>query len=134
MVNMISLGIVTLFQNPSQLHDLKSDASLVPAFVEELCRYHTASSMATRRVAKADNYHAGRQGAFSATLIGNHVLLIVCKAGEGIIAATQSGNQDEEVFQTLTPLTCTASADPSRHSDMGLALIGVLLNGSRVLS
>jgi nitric oxide reductase len=45
---------VTLFQNPSQLHDLRSDASLVPAFVEELCRYHTASAMATRRVAKVD--------------------------------------------------------------------------------
>lgn len=47
-------GIVTLFQNPSQLRDLKSDTSLVPAFVEELCRYHTASAMATRRVAKVD--------------------------------------------------------------------------------
>lgn len=82
MVNMISLGIVTLFQNPSQLHDLKSDASLVPAFVEELCRYHTASAMATRRVAKVD------------VTVGDKLI----KAGEGIIAATQSGNRDEEVF------------------------------------
>ena len=47
-------GIVTLFQNLFQLDDIKSDPSLVPAFVEELCRYHTASAMATRRVAKVD--------------------------------------------------------------------------------
>ncbi|EZG11070.1 hypothetical protein H106_00106 [Trichophyton rubrum CBS 735.88] len=54
MVNMINLGIVTLFENPSQLADLKKDLSLVPQFVEELCRFHTASAMATRRVAKVD--------------------------------------------------------------------------------
>ena len=47
-------GIVTLFQNPSQLQDLKANPSLAPLFVEELCRYHTASAMATRRVAKVD--------------------------------------------------------------------------------
>jgi nitric oxide reductase len=47
-------GIVTLFQNPTQLEALKVDPSLAPKFVEELCRYHTASAMATRRVAKVD--------------------------------------------------------------------------------
>lgn len=45
---------MTLFQNPSQLADLKKDPSLAPKFVEELCRFHTASAMATRRVAKVD--------------------------------------------------------------------------------
>jgi nitric oxide reductase len=54
MVNMINLGIVTLLQHPDQLQDLKASPSLAPAFVEELCRYHTASAMATRRVAKVD--------------------------------------------------------------------------------
>ncbi|RDL29890.1 Uncharacterized protein BP5553_10517 [Venustampulla echinocandica] len=82
MVNMINLGIVTLFQNPAQLKEVKADPSLVPAFVEELCRYHTASAMATRRVTKVD-----------ITLGGKTI-----KAGEGIIAATQSGNRDEDVF------------------------------------
>ena len=43
-----------LFENPSQLADLKKDLSLAPKFVEELCRFHTASAMATRRVAKVD--------------------------------------------------------------------------------
>jgi len=55
---------------------------LAPAFVEELCRYHTASALATRRVAKVDIFLGGKK----------------IKAGEGIIAATQSGNRDEDVF------------------------------------
>ncbi|KAL2847416.1 cytochrome P450 55A2 [Aspergillus pseudodeflectus] len=54
MVNMINLGVVTLLENPSQLEDLKKDPSLASAFVEELCRFHTASALATRRVAKVD--------------------------------------------------------------------------------
>ncbi|KAL5346728.1 hypothetical protein ACLOAV_008435 [Pseudogymnoascus australis] len=82
MVNMINLGIVTLFENPSQLEDLKKDLSLAPQFVEELCRFHTASAMATRRVAKVDIELGGKP----------------IKAGEGIIAATQSGNRDADVF------------------------------------
>ncbi|EEH22787.2 hypothetical protein PABG_04998 [Paracoccidioides brasiliensis Pb03] len=82
LVNMICLGVVTLLQNPSQLADLKANPSLAPQFVEELCRFHTASAMATRRVAKEDITLGGQ----------------LIKAGEGIIAATQSGNRDEEVF------------------------------------
>jgi nitric oxide reductase len=41
-------------QHPEQLHELKADFSLVPSFVSELCRYHTGSSMAMKRVAKED--------------------------------------------------------------------------------
>lgn len=36
MVNMIALGVVTLFQHPDQLAQLKADPSLAPEFVEEL--------------------------------------------------------------------------------------------------
>ncbi|KAL4872326.1 hypothetical protein BDV12DRAFT_162006 [Aspergillus spectabilis] len=82
MVNMINLGVVTLLENPAQLDDLKKDPSLAPAFVEELCRYHTASALATRRVAKVD-----------ITLRDQ-----IIKAGEGIIASNQSANRDEDVF------------------------------------
>ncbi|KAF4630392.1 hypothetical protein G7Y89_g7738 [Cudoniella acicularis] len=83
MVSMIALGIVTLLQHPDQLKDLKKDPEKWAApFVEELCRYHTASALATKRVAKVD------------VVIGGKVV----KAGEGIICATQSGNRDEEVF------------------------------------
>lgn len=47
-------GIVTLLLHPQQLANFKSDPTLAAPFVEELSRYHTASAMATRRVAKVD--------------------------------------------------------------------------------
>lgn len=83
MISMIALGIVTALQHPTQLALLKSDPQKYsPLFVEELCRYHTASALATKRVAKVDIELGGK----------------TIKAGEGIIAATQSGNRDEEVW------------------------------------
>jgi nitric oxide reductase len=83
MVNMIALGIVTLFQNPSQLEELKRDPSVVSKFVEELSRFHTASAMAIRRVAKEDLEIGGK----------------TIKKGEGVIASNLSANRDEEVFK-----------------------------------
>ncbi|OAL45605.1 cytochrome P450 55A3 [Pyrenochaeta sp. DS3sAY3a] len=82
MSNMIALGVTTLLQYPDQLDKLKADPSLSPAFVSELCRYHVGSAMATRRVAKVD------------IELGGHTI----KAGEGIIAATQSASRDEDLF------------------------------------
>lgn len=83
MVNMIALGVVTLFQYPEQLAELKANPSLAPAFVEELCRYHTGSALALKRTAKVDVEIGGK----------------LIKAGEGIIASNQSANRDEEVFE-----------------------------------
>ncbi|KAH0592693.1 hypothetical protein MHUMG1_09517 [Metarhizium humberi] len=82
MVNMIALGVVTLFQHPTQLAELTADPSLAPAFVEELCRYHTASAMAIKRTAMTDIKIGGK----------------LVKAGEGVIASNQSANRDEEIF------------------------------------
>ncbi|BDD63563.1 hypothetical protein MAP00_008438 [Monascus purpureus] len=82
MVNMINLGVVTLLEHPDQLADLRDDPSLAKPFVEELCRFHVGSAYATRRVAKVDIELHGQK----------------IKAGEGIIASTQSANRDEEVF------------------------------------
>ncbi|EAQ83472.1 hypothetical protein CHGG_09876 [Chaetomium globosum CBS 148.51] len=84
MVNMIALGVVTLFQHPEQLAELKADpAKWVGPFVEELCRYHTASAMAMKRTAKEDIEIGGQ----------------LIKAGQGIIASNQSANRDEEIFE-----------------------------------
>ncbi|KAM5342172.1 hypothetical protein ACJ41O_015203 [Fusarium nematophilum] len=82
MVNMIALGVVELMQHPDQLDELKEDPTLVPAFVNELCRYHTGSAMAMKRVAKEDIELGGK----------------LIHAGEGIIASNQSANRDEEIF------------------------------------
>jgi cytochrome P450 len=46
------------------LEDLKANPSLAKAFVEELCRFHTASAMATRRVAKVDIMLGGKVGLY----------------------------------------------------------------------
>ncbi|KAL2167877.1 hypothetical protein VTG60DRAFT_664 [Thermothelomyces hinnuleus] len=84
MVNMIALGVVTLFQHPEQLAELKADpAKWAAPFVEELCRYHTASAMAIKRTAKEDLEIGGQ----------------LIKAQEGIIASNQSANRDEDIFE-----------------------------------
>ncbi|KAK2685937.1 hypothetical protein QWA68_015584 [Fusarium oxysporum] len=82
MINMIALGVITLLEHPDQLDVLIRDPSLSKPFVEELCRYHTASSFATRRVAKVDIKIRGQE----------------VKAGEGIIASNQAANRDPDVF------------------------------------
>lgn len=81
--SMIALGVVTLLQHPKQLDALKKDPSLTKNTVEELLRFHTASALATRRVAKEDVALAGK----------------IIKAGEGVIASNQSANRDETVFK-----------------------------------
>ncbi|EXM15614.1 cytochrome P450 55A1 [Fusarium oxysporum f. sp. vasinfectum 25433] len=83
MVNMIALGVVTLAQHPEHLAQLKSNPSLAPQFVEELCRFHTASALAMKRTAKED------------VKIGDKLI----KANEGIIASNQSANRDEDIFE-----------------------------------
>ncbi|KAK4203496.1 putative cytochrome P450 B-class [Triangularia verruculosa] len=83
MVNMIALGVVTLFQNPDQLAELKTDPKKwAGPFVEELCRYHTASAMAMKRTVKEDVEIGGK----------------IIRAGEGIIASNMSANRDEDIF------------------------------------
>ncbi|KAI9873620.1 MAG: hypothetical protein M1830_010794 [Pleopsidium flavum] len=83
MSNMIALGVVTLLQHPDQLSALKKNPTLAHDTAEELLRFHTASALATRRVAKEDITVAGK----------------VIKAGEGVIASNQSANRDEAVFK-----------------------------------
>lgn len=54
MINMINLGVIELIRHPDQKKELIENPALAPKFVEELCRYHTASAMAMKRVAKED--------------------------------------------------------------------------------
>ncbi|KAK2777215.1 cytochrome p450 55a3 [Colletotrichum kahawae] len=102
-VNMIALGVIELLRNPTQLADLKSNPSLSKTFVEELCRYHTGSSMAMKRVAKED------------IVLGGQTI----KAGEGIIAANASGNRDEEVFPDADVFNIHRTPDPNHALGFG---------------
>lgn len=75
--------MVTLAQHPTQRDELKANPQKwAGPFVEELCRYHTASAMAIKRTAKEDIEIGGK----------------TIKAGEGIIASNQSANRDEDIF------------------------------------
>lgn len=95
-------GVTTLLQHPNQLKDLKADPSIAKAFVEELCRFHTASAMAMRRVAKVDITLEGKVRTSAIHLCASFTNLASLfqhiKAGEGIICSNQSGNRDEDVF------------------------------------
>eukprot|EP00953_Heterococcus_sp_UTEX-ZZ885_P003818 2572-Heterococcus_DN1.PRE.1 len=53
-VNMIALGVITFLEHDDQLKEMMDDEDLINNAVEELLRYHTASALATKRVAIED--------------------------------------------------------------------------------
>ncbi|KAK9803975.1 hypothetical protein WJX72_009541 [[Myrmecia] bisecta] len=106
MVNMIALGVVTLLQHPKQLAQLKADPSLVDGMVEELLRFHTASALATRRVAKEDVTLAGQ----------------IIKAGQGVILSNQSANRDEAVFKDADTFDIHRAPGPQLGFGYGIHL------------
>ncbi|KAF2137444.1 uncharacterized protein K452DRAFT_321839 [Aplosporella prunicola CBS 121167] len=82
-VNMLALGVLELLNPAFPLAEFRAGPETVaPKFVEELCRFHTGSSYALRRVARVDVRWGDK----------------VIRAGEGVICANQSGNRDEDVF------------------------------------
>lgn len=85
MSSTILLRVITLLQHPDQLKFLKTDPKKCTAPFVELCRFHTVSTLATKRVAKED------------VVIGGKLI----KTGEGIIAVTQSGTETRRCFLTL---------------------------------
>ncbi|MFE5571630.1 cytochrome P450 [Amycolatopsis japonica] len=81
--NMISLGTVTLLENPDQLAKIKADPDKTLAAIEELLRVFTIAESATSRFATADVEIGG-------TLI---------RAGEGVIGLSNAGNHDPAGFE-----------------------------------
>ncbi len=79
--NMISVGVVTLLENPEQLAALQADPGLLDAAVEELLRYLSLVE-AGFRVAAADIELGG----------------VTIKAGDGLIALSGAANRDEAAF------------------------------------
>ncbi|WP_410651815.1 cytochrome P450 [Amycolatopsis sp. cmx-4-54] len=81
--NMISLGTVTLLENPDQLAKIKADPGKTLAAIEELLRVFTIAETATARFATADVEIGG-------TLI---------RAGEGVVGLSNAGNHDPDGFE-----------------------------------
>ncbi|MER7861409.1 cytochrome P450 [Amycolatopsis japonica] len=81
--NMISLGTVTLLENPDQLAKIKADPDKTLAAIEELLRVFTIAETATSRFATADVEIGG-------TLI---------RAGEGVVGLSNAGNHDPAGFE-----------------------------------
>lgn len=102
--SMVGLGVVTLLQHPNQLAELRKNPNLIKGTVEELCRYHTASAYATRRVAKEDIELEG----------------VKIKAGDGIIASNQAANRDERVFKNPDEFDIHRSPNPQLGFGYGI--------------
>jgi cytochrome P450 len=80
--DMISLGILTLMQEPEQRAQLLADPRLIPDAVEELLRYHSIVDAGFRRVATEDMEFRGA-----------HI-----KAGDGVIGVASAANRDQCAF------------------------------------
>jgi nitric oxide reductase len=94
--SMINFGVLTLLQHPDQLEAVKMDPSLWPSAVSEICRYHTASSYALRRVALRDVEIGG----------------VKIKKDEGVIALNMAANRDPEVFNDPDRFDIRRSPNP----------------------
>lgn len=80
--NMISLGTMTLLDRPEGLRALQDDSSTTASAVEELLRYFTIAEAAVARVAVEDVEIGG----------------VVIRAGEGVLALSNTANRDPDVF------------------------------------
>jgi cytochrome P450 len=81
--NMISLGTVTLLQNPDQLESITRDPSKTLSAIEELLRYTTITDTVTMRLATADVELGGQ----------------TIKAGEGVAVLGFAANTDPAAFE-----------------------------------
>ncbi|WP_431042221.1 cytochrome P450 [Streptomyces sp. P1-3] len=80
--SMISLGTLALLQHPEELAKVTADPAKAPAMVEELLRMFTVGELAGARVATEDVEIGGK----------------VIRAGEGLLALSNAGNHDPEVY------------------------------------
>jgi cytochrome P450 len=86
--NMISLGVMTLIEEPEQLDLLRADPSITPTAVEELLRYFTIAEFVTSRVAMEDVEIGG----------------VLVRAGEGVITLGNMANRDPDAFENANRL------------------------------
>jgi cytochrome P450 len=80
--NMISLGVLTLLEQPARLAELRADPARMPAAVEEMLRYFTIVEYGNSRVATADVELGG----------------VLIRAGEGVVSLSNTADHDSQVF------------------------------------
>src|SRR5690606_37105904 len=81
--NMISLGTMTLLENPEYQEAIRQDPSRTPVMVEEMLRYFTIAELAATRIATEDVEIGG----------------VLIRAGDGVVGLSNTGNRDPEVFE-----------------------------------
>ena len=99
--NMVTLGMLTLWQYPDQLAELRRDPELIPSAVEELLRYLTVTQWGRHKVALKDVEVRG----------------VTIRAGEGVIVAQDAANRDEAVF--ANPNALDVHRDARNHLAFG---------------
>jgi pentalenic acid synthase len=82
--NMISLGTLTLLENPAQLAALRADPSLLPAATEELLRFHSVQDWVSFDRVAADDLEIGG---------------VQVRAGDRLTVLASSANRDERAFE-----------------------------------
>ncbi|MEU4831049.1 cytochrome P450 [Streptosporangium sp. NPDC023615] len=98
---MISLGAVTLMENPDQLAAIRADPEAIKSAVEELLRFQSIADSANLRVATADIEMDG----------------VVIREGEGVLVPGSLANRDAEIFED--PDTFDVRRDAGGHIAFG---------------
>ena len=99
--NLISLGMLALFDHPDQLARLKADPSLIPSAVEEMLRFSGPVTSPAPRFAQEEVEVGGQR-------IGK---------GDMVIVALTSANRDTQQF--LQANTMDIARTPNRHIAFG---------------
>jgi cytochrome P450 PksS len=100
-VNLIGNGTLALLEHPAALDQLRQDAALMPAAVEELLRYTSPVEVATERYARA-----------ALALQG-----VAIPRGGLVLGVLGSANRDERQF--AAPDTLDITRTPNRHLAFG---------------
>ncbi|MEO3855071.1 cytochrome P450 [Acrocarpospora sp. B8E8] len=99
--NMITLGVLMLFQYPDQMAELQANPKLVPSAVAEMLRYLSISDIGVARVADEDVELGGA----------------LIKAGEGVMTLIAAANHDDSAYPEATKFDVTRN--PRNHLTFG---------------
>ncbi len=103
-VNLIGNGMLSLFQHPQQLTQLRWEPALLPLAVEEMLRYDCPVERAPMRFAAED------------VRLGNQLI----RRGDSVSLVLGSANRDAAIFDN--PDTFDIRRSPNKHLAFGLGV------------